>query len=47
VHTLYCLEKVRGEQRISPPENNFTPKEELHPQGITSPPGKNNFTPRE
>jgi hypothetical protein len=25
VNTLYCLEEWRGEQRISPPGDNFTP----------------------
>jgi hypothetical protein len=35
VNTLYCLEEWRGEQRISPPEDNFTPR------GQNSPPGDN------
>jgi hypothetical protein len=26
VNTLYCLEEWRGEQRISPPGDNFTPR---------------------
>jgi hypothetical protein len=33
--TLYCLEEWRGEQRISPPGDNFTP-----PQGTKFTPGE-------
>jgi hypothetical protein len=33
VNTLYCLEEWRGEQRISPPGENFT----LHPWGQSFP----------
>jgi hypothetical protein len=39
VYTLYCLEEWRGEQRISPPGDNFTPP------GTTSPLGSK-FSPR-
>jgi hypothetical protein len=39
VNTLYCLEEWRGEQRISPPGDNFTPRGQNHPWGTTSPLG--------
>jgi hypothetical protein len=39
VNTLYCLEEWRGEQRISPPGDNFNPRGKIHPWGTTSPLG--------
>jgi hypothetical protein len=39
VNTLYCLEEQRGEQRISPPGDNFTARVKIHPLGTTSPLG--------
>jgi hypothetical protein len=39
VNTLYCLEEWRGEQRISPPGDNFTPRGQIHPWGTTLPLG--------
>jgi hypothetical protein len=39
VNILYCLEEWRGKQRISPPEDNFTPRDKIHPWGTTSPLG--------
>jgi hypothetical protein len=33
VNTLYCLEEWRGEQRISPPGDNFTPRGQNSPLG--------------
>jgi hypothetical protein len=33
VNILYCLEEWRGEQRISPPGDNFTPGGQLRPWG--------------
>jgi hypothetical protein len=38
VNTLYCLEEWRGEQIISPPGDNFTPRGQNSPLG-------DNFTP--
>jgi hypothetical protein len=35
----YCLEEWRGEQRILPPGNNFTPRGQNSPRGTTSPLG--------
>jgi hypothetical protein len=35
----YCLEEWRGEQRISPPGDNFTPMGQIHPWRTTSPLG--------
>jgi hypothetical protein len=32
--TLYCLEEWRGEQRISLPGDNFTPREQKSPLGV-------------
>jgi hypothetical protein len=45
VNTLYCLEERRGEQIILPPGDNFTPRGQTHPWGITSPLGSK-FAPR-
>jgi hypothetical protein len=45
VNTLYCLEEWRGKQRISPPGDNFTPREHFHPWGTKSPLGVK-FAPR-
>jgi hypothetical protein len=45
VNTLYCLEEWRGEQRISPPGDNFTPRGQNSPLGTTSPLGSK-FAPR-
>jgi hypothetical protein len=45
VNTLYCLEEWRGEQRISPPGDNFTPGDKIHPWGTTLPLGAK-FSPR-
>jgi hypothetical protein len=43
---MYCLEKWRGEQRISPPGDNFTPIRGLiHPWGTNRPWGSK-FDPR-
>jgi hypothetical protein len=41
MNTLYCFEEWRGEQRISPPGDNFThaPGDKIHPLGTTSPMG--------
>jgi hypothetical protein len=33
VNTFYCLEEWRGEERISPPGDNFTPRGQLRPWG--------------
>jgi hypothetical protein len=33
VNTLYCLEESRGDQRISPPEDNFSPRVQSLPLG--------------
>jgi hypothetical protein len=33
MNTLYCLEEWRGEQRISPPGDKFTPRGQIHPWG--------------
>jgi hypothetical protein len=45
VITHYVLEEWRGEQRISPPGDNFTPRGQNSPLGATSPLGVK-FTPR-
>jgi hypothetical protein len=34
MNTLYCLEEWRGEQRISPPGDNFTPRGQNSPLGV-------------
>jgi hypothetical protein len=41
VNTHYCLEEWRGEQRISPPGDNFTPgpRGQLRPRGQSLPLG--------
>jgi hypothetical protein len=43
VNTLYCLEEWRGEQRISPPGDNFTHRGQIHPWWTTSPLGDKVF----
>jgi hypothetical protein len=43
--STYCLEEWRGEQIISTPGNNFTPRRQSSPWGTTSPQGSN-FAPR-
>jgi hypothetical protein len=43
---MYCLEEWTGEQRISPPGDNFTPPgDKIHPWGTASPLGSK-FAPR-
>jgi hypothetical protein len=39
VNTLYVLEEWRGEQRISPPGDNFTPRGQNSPLGDNFAPG--------
>jgi hypothetical protein len=39
VDTLYCLEEWRGEQRSSPPGDNFTPRGQCSPRGDNFAPG--------
>jgi hypothetical protein len=39
VNTLYCLEESRGEQRISPPGDNFAPRGQNSPLGDKFAPG--------
>jgi hypothetical protein len=34
---VHCLEEWRGEQRIPPPGDNFTPGDKVHSWGTTSP----------
>jgi hypothetical protein len=45
VNTIYCLEEWRGEQRISPPGDNFTHRDKIHHWGTTSSLGVK-FAPR-
>jgi hypothetical protein len=45
VNTLYCLEEWRGEQRISSPGDNFTPRGKKSPLVTNSPLGSK-FAPR-
>jgi hypothetical protein len=39
VNTLFVLEEWRGEQRISPPRDNFTPRGQTSPLGDNFAPG--------
>jgi hypothetical protein len=39
VNTIYCLKEWRGEQRISPPGDKFTPGWQIHPWGQSLPLG--------
>jgi hypothetical protein len=39
VNTLHCVEEWRDEQRISPPEDNFTPMGQSSPLGDNFAPG--------
>jgi hypothetical protein len=43
--TLYCLEECRGEQRISPPGDNFTPRGQNSPLGDNFDPGWGSSSP--
>jgi hypothetical protein len=43
VNTLYCLEEWRGDQRIYPPGDNFTPREQSAVLGYKFAPGGQSF----